>query len=84
MSSMVEKGWLGKKTGKGFYLYPKDAKKGAAKQLNPEMLAMLKQVRLEGHGAKVSNVSVEDIQMRIITRFINEAAYCLQGELCIL
>lgn len=97
---MVEKGWLGKKTGKGFFLYPKDAKKGAAKQLNPEMLELLTQIRVEkGFGSKPgnihcfiifwdtddltclfsANISIEDIQMRLITRFINEAAYCLQG-----
>ena len=32
MAAMVEKGWLGRKTGKGFYMYPKDAKKGAPKR----------------------------------------------------
>jgi enoyl-CoA hydratase/long-chain 3-hydroxyacyl-CoA dehydrogenase len=53
MSMMVEKGWLGKKTGKGFYLYPKDAKKGAPKELNKEMLSMLSKFRVEnGFGDK--------------------------------
>ena len=113
MSLMVEKGWLGKKTGKGFYLYPKDAKKGAPKELNKEMLSILSKFRVEnGYGDKegvhgyllydlpictyicmcallsiytlnvflVAKIPVEDIQMRLITRFINEAAYCLQGE----
>lgn len=37
MKVMVEKGMLGRKSGKGFYLYPKDAKKGAARELNPEV-----------------------------------------------
>ena len=50
---MVEKGWLGKKTGKGFYLYPKDAKKGAPKELNKEMLSLLSKFRVEnGYGDK--------------------------------
>lgn len=38
MRTMVEKGMLGRKAGKGFYLYPKEAKKGSKeKQLNPEV-----------------------------------------------
>lgn len=38
MSTMVEKGILGRKVGKGFYLYPANAKKGSKeKQLNPEV-----------------------------------------------
>lgn len=71
-------GLLGRKSGKGFYLYPKDAKKGAPKQLNPEVMALLKSLQESEGWAKSSNLSVEDIQMRIITRFVNEAAFCLQ------
>lgn len=28
MKAMVDQGFLGRKVGKGFYLYPEDAKKG--------------------------------------------------------
>lgn len=77
MSTMLAKGFLGRKSGKGFYLYPKDAKKGAKKQLNPEVVSFLKDY-LEKKGVKKSDISKEDIQWRIISRFINEAAYCLQ------
>jgi enoyl-CoA hydratase / long-chain 3-hydroxyacyl-CoA dehydrogenase len=77
MAAMVEKGWLGRKSGKGFYMYPKDAKKGAAKELNPEMLTMLKTLLAE-KGIKEAKISDEDIQMRLISRFVNEAAFCLQ------
>lgn len=80
MKTMVEKGWLGKKSGKGFYMYPKDAKKGAPKQLNQEMLAMLKE-ELAKNGGPKGDVSVEDIQWRVISRFVNEAAFCLQDEI---
>jgi len=34
---------LGRKAGKGFYLYPKDAKKGAKKEVNPEVRPTLQQ-----------------------------------------
>lgn len=81
MGEMVKKGWLGRKTGKGFYLYPKDAKKGAAKQLNPEMLAMLKEMLAARGVTGEAKIPVEDIQMRIISKFINEAAFCLQDEI---
>lgn len=78
---MVEKKWLGRKTGKGFYLYPSDAKKGAEKQINPEVAAMLKDLLAKEGVATNDKLSVEDIQMRIISRFVNEAAYCLQDSI---
>lgn len=75
---MIEKGFLGRKAGKGFYLYPKDAKKGAKKEMNPEVVQLLKQFR-EAQGFKSSgDISVEDMQMRCISRFVNEAAFSLQ------
>jgi enoyl-CoA hydratase/long-chain 3-hydroxyacyl-CoA dehydrogenase len=81
IDSMVEKGWLGRKTGKGFYLYPKNAKKGE-KHLNPEMLEMVK-AKLSSTGVEYasSKMSVEDMQMRMIGRFVNETAFCLQDEI---
>jgi enoyl-CoA hydratase/long-chain 3-hydroxyacyl-CoA dehydrogenase len=74
LKAAIDKGMLGRKSGKGFYLYPKDAKKGAAKQLNPEMAELIKSV-VTGPPAIVSK---EDIQTRLITRFVNEAAFALQ------
>jgi enoyl-CoA hydratase/long-chain 3-hydroxyacyl-CoA dehydrogenase len=78
MQLMVQKGWLGRKSEKGFFLYPKNAKKGAEKQLNPEMVTMLKDLLAKEGIISPSKESVEDIQGRIISRFVNEAAFCLQ------
>jgi enoyl-CoA hydratase/long-chain 3-hydroxyacyl-CoA dehydrogenase len=77
MQKMIDEGLLGRKSGQGFYLYPKNAKKSAKKQLNPAALSLIKTAT----GGITSDISVEDIQMRLMSRFVNEAAFCLQDEI---
>lgn len=76
MQMMVEKGFLGRKSGKGFFLYPADKKdkKKSKKEINPEVAAMLPQIQINGK----KSIPIEEIQKRMVSRFINEAAYCLQ------
>ncbi|CAN0063175.1 unnamed protein product [Discosporangium mesarthrocarpum] len=86
MGDMMDKGFLGRKAGKGFYLYPpggdkKGGKSSSSKKgVNPEAIALLKRY-LEGGegGGKLTNkLTKEEIQDRMMCRFVNEAALCLQ------
>ncbi|KAG7364963.1 ClpP/crotonase-like domain containing protein [Nitzschia inconspicua] len=73
MQNMIGKGWLGKKAGQGFYTYDKK-KKG--KSVSPEVKAYLKDF--------VQNdlkLDEKEIQDRVISRFVNEAAKCLEDEI---
>eukprot|EP00904_Undaria_pinnatifida_P013727 jgi/Undpi1/9485/HiC_scaffold_27.g11941.m1 len=77
MGDMVEKGLLGRKSGKGFYLYPK-GKKGAkgGKELNPEAVSLIKaHQKADGKGSSLPNDVIQD---RMMCRFVNEAVLCLQ------
>lgn len=73
MENMIGKGWLGKKSGQGFYTYDKK-KKG--KTISPEVKSYLKEFVQQD--LKLDN---NEIQNRIISRMVNEAAKCLEDEI---
>jgi len=66
----------GRKNGKGFYLYGDLAKRaGKGKHVDPSIYAALGLEKPNGPG----KVPVDDIQMRCVLQFVNEALYCF-GE----
>ncbi|XP_063278556.1 trifunctional enzyme subunit alpha, mitochondrial [Prinia subflava] len=69
---MVQKGFLGRKAGKGFYVYQEGVKN---RSVNSGMDEILQRFRVPANPEVCSD---EDIQMRLVTRFVNEAAMCLQ------
>lgn len=72
LKAMVAKGFLGRKSGKGFYLYQQGSK---SRPLNSGTDEILEKFKLSAR----PNVSTdEDIQLRLVTRFVNEAVMCLQ------
>ncbi len=75
LEDFVAGGTLGRKSGKGFYMYPKKKTKGP-KQVNPEAAAALKK-----YSAQDPKISEEEIQERIAFSFVNEAIHCLQDEI---
>lgn len=71
MEDMIQKGWLGKKTGQGFYTY-----KGKKKTISPEVKAYANAFKTRDLGLKE-----KEIQDRIVSRFVNEAAKCLEDDI---
>lgn len=74
MENMIKKGWLGKKSGQGFYTYDDKGKKSQV--IHPDVEAYLKEFVKED-----LNLDEEEIQNRIMSRFVNEAAKCLEDEI---
>lgn len=71
-NEIVEKGFLGRKSGKGFFLYDKKVK--GRKPVNPEMEALIQK-----HASPaVPRPTVAEMQLRMGLRMVNEAVLCLE------
>uniref|UniRef100_A0A6M2DLJ6 Trifunctional enzyme subunit alpha, mitochondrial n=1 Tax=Xenopsylla cheopis TaxID=163159 RepID=A0A6M2DLJ6_XENCH len=74
MTSLVKEGFMGRKSGRGIFVYQN---KGKSKEVNLGALEILKKYKLEPKGAD----SVEDRQLRMVSRFVNEAVLCLEEKI---
>uniref|UniRef100_A0A2K6U8F6 enoyl-CoA hydratase n=1 Tax=Saimiri boliviensis boliviensis TaxID=39432 RepID=A0A2K6U8F6_SAIBB len=72
LAQRVSKGFLGRKSGKGFYICQEGVK---SKNLNSDMDSILASLKVP---PKSEVSSDEDIQFCLVTRFVNEAVMCLQ------
>ncbi|ODN04707.1 Trifunctional enzyme subunit alpha, mitochondrial [Orchesella cincta] len=72
MSDFVKDGNLGRKSGKGFFIY-EEGQKGS-KPVNPSASAILTTNKIQPKGS----LEKEDCQIRMISRFCNEAVMCLE------
>jgi len=71
---MTKAGLLGRKTGRGFYVYGK----GKSKSLNPDVAGLLKPFVRSDAGATFSKDTITE---RMVLRYMNEAFFCLQDDI---
>ncbi|CAG9814329.1 unnamed protein product [Phaedon cochleariae] len=74
MRDMVQAGFLGRKSGKGIYLYEKGKK---SREVNAEAVEIIKRYSLAPKGA----FEDEDKTLRMVSRFVNEAVLCLEEKI---
>jgi enoyl-CoA hydratase/long-chain 3-hydroxyacyl-CoA dehydrogenase len=74
---MVKAGFMGRKSGKGIFVYESGKSKGE-REVNHEAVQILKQkYALTSKGAN----DPESMQLRMVSRFVNEAVLCLEEKI---
>jgi 3-hydroxyacyl-CoA dehydrogenase/enoyl-CoA hydratase/3-hydroxybutyryl-CoA epimerase len=68
---MMERGWLGRKTGKGFYTYPPKEQRGAKPTVNVELVGIMTGNGSRGGSKEIADTAVQD---RVLLPMVNEAA----------
>lgn len=77
MQDLVKAGFLGRKSGKGIFMYQAKGGKGS-REVNQDAVNILKtKYALVSKGAN----SNEDLQLRMVSRFVNEAVLCLEEKI---
>ncbi|XP_054718817.1 trifunctional enzyme subunit alpha, mitochondrial-like [Uloborus diversus] len=71
VKDVVSAGFLGRKSGKGIYVYTPGVKE---REVNPEAEDIMKKYQI----TSPKECTTEELQMRLVTRFVNEALLCLQ------
>jgi len=74
VKDLVQAGYLGRKSGKGIFEY---SGKSKTREVNNDALEIIKKYSMEPKGA----FSDEDKQLRMVTRFVNEAVLCLEEKI---
>lgn len=74
MHDIVQAGFLGRKSGRGIYLYEKGRK---SRDVNVEALEIIKKYSIEPKGS----FEDEDKTLRMVSRFVNEAILCLEEKI---
>ncbi|XP_044267577.1 trifunctional enzyme subunit alpha, mitochondrial [Tribolium madens] len=74
MRDIVQAGFLGRKSGKGIYVYEKGSKN---RNVNYEAMDIIKRYSIQPRGS----FEDEDKQLRMVSRFVNEAILCLEEKI---
>ena len=83
LAEMVSRKMLGRKTGRGFYLYePKNKDMNGPRVINPDALEIIKRFRASAPAAAAGAAPValtdSDMQQRMLLRFIKECIICAE------